>query len=184
MLRRRRCVHHVARGFIRVALLAGATRMNALGLHYRIRMLTIALVRHRLRVIEAMLALVIARLMLRTLPFTTAMKLAGTGVAAGNDDVLPRRSRDPVAAGVGVAVKRAATHMPWRFTCLARSLAGRLMLMRRGVPSAIVFGVAKDRDEISAHAWLVAVDGLVCGGREAPNFQPIAAFQESSSREV
>ena len=150
----------------------------------RIHRLTTALARHRSRVVEAMLALVLARLMLRVLPFTATMKLTGSGAASGGGDALPRRTRDPVAAGVGVAVKRAAAHMPWRFTCLARSLAGRLMLMRRGVPSTIVFGVTKQTGQISAHAWLIAAGGMVCGGREAPNFQPIAAFQESSSREV
>jgi hypothetical protein len=131
-----------------------------------------------------MLALVVARLMLRALPFSAAMKLVGSGAACGGDRVLPRRTSDPVAAGVGVALKRAAARLPWGFTCLARSLAGRLMLMRRGVASTIVIGVAKETEQVIAHAWLIAAGGLVCGGREAPNFQPIAAFQESSSPEA
>jgi Transglutaminase-like superfamily len=142
------------------------------------------LARHRARVVEAAFALAAARLMLRILPFTATMKLVGSGEARGADEAAPRRTADPVAAGVGVAVNRAAARLPWRFTCLTRSLAGRMMLMRRGVPSTIVFGVAKDVERIHAHAWLIAADGCVCGGREAPNFQPIAAFQEAASREI
>jgi Transglutaminase-like superfamily len=143
-----------------------------------------ALARHRLRVVEAMLALAAARLMLRILPFTTTMKLVGSGAISDHDDVAAHRTSDPVAAAVGVAVNRAAARLPWRFTCLTRSLAGRLMLMRRGVPSTIVFGVTKQMEHIRAHAWLVVADGFVCGGREAANFQPIAAFQELNSRDV
>jgi transglutaminase superfamily protein len=135
------------------------------------------LARHRVRVVEAAFALVAARVMLRSLPFTTTMKLVGSGEASGADEVVPRRTTDPVAASVGVALKRAAARLPWRFTCLARSLAGRLMLRRRGVASTIVFGVAKETEHISGHAWLVAAGGFVCGGHEAHNFQPIAAFK-------
>lgn len=50
------------------------------------------------------------------------------------------------------------------------------MLARRRIPSTIVFGVAGG-GQLRAHAWLVAGDGTVCGGREAGAFTPIATFR-------
>jgi hypothetical protein len=143
-----------------------------------------ALARHRARVLEAMVLLTGVGLMLRILPFNIALKVMGVGKARGTEDLSLRRTRDPVAAAVGVAVDRAAARLPWHFTCLVRALAGRLMLVYRGVPSTVVFGVTKTTEQIHAHAWLVARNGTVCGGREAAGFHPIAAFQELDSRDV
>ena len=128
-----------------------------------------------------MVALTTAGLFVRMLPFRTIMKLVGIGRARASEDVALHRTSDPVAAAVGVAVNRAFARLPWHSTCLVRALAGRLMLMRRGVPSIVVFGVTKRMDHIHAHAWLVAGNGPVCGGREGAGFQPIAAFQELNS---
>ena len=138
---------------------------------------------HRLRVLEAMAALTTVGLLLRILPFRTTMKLVGIGRARAGEDVVLHRTSDPVAAAVGVAVNRAAARLPWRSTCLVRALAGRLMLMRRGVPSIVVFGVTKRMEHIHAHAWLVAGNGTVCGGRDGAGFQPIARFQELNSQD-
>ena len=140
--------------------------------------------RHRLRVVEAMVALTTAGLLLRILPFRTIMKLVGIGRARAGEDVALHRPSDPVATAVGVALNRAAVRLPWHSTCLVRALAGRLMLMRRGVPSIVVFGVTKRMEHIHAHAWLVAGNGTVSGGREGAGFQPIAAFQELNSEDT
>ena len=131
-----------------------------------------------------MVALTTAGLLLRMLPFRTIMKSVGIGRARVGADVALRRTSDPVAAAVGVAVNRAAVRLPWRPTCLVQALAGRLMLMRRGVPSIVVFGVTKRMEHIHAHAWLVAGNGTVCGGRERAGFQPIAAFEELNSQDL
>lgn len=143
-----------------------------------------AVARHRARVLEAMVALAGVGLLLRLLPFNLALKLMGVGRPRRGEDVHRRRTRDPVAAAVGVAVTRAAARLPWHFSCLVRALAGRLMLVHRGVPSTVFLGITKDVEGIHAHAWLVARNGTVCGGREAAGFQPIAAFQALESRDV
>ena len=139
--------------------------------------------RHRLRVLEAMVALTTAGLLLRMLPFRTIMKLVGIGRAPDGAEAVLHRTSDPLAAAVGVALNRAVARLPWHCTCLVRALAGRLIFMRRGVPSMVVFGVTKRKEHIHAHAWLVAGNGTVCGGREGAGFQPIAAFQELNSRD-
>lgn len=121
---------------------------------------------------EAAVALTLARLALRSLPFRwlapSADWSAPAPPAAG--------SADPRAARVGRAIGRAADRLPWHSTCLVRALAGRMMLARRGVPSVLCLGVAKDVEAFRAHAWLLASGGVVCGGREAPGYTPIAAF--------
>ena len=139
---------------------------------------------HRLRVLEAVGALTVAGLLLRILPFRMVMKLVGSGAARAGENMVCRPATDPVAAAVGRAVNSAAARLPWRSRCLIRALAGRAMLMRRGVPSTLVLGVTKKMEELQAHAWLVAGGGSVCGGREAARFQPIAAFREHGPRSL
>jgi len=40
------------------------------------------------------------------------------------------------------------------------------MLRRRGLSSTLVLGVAKDREKMEAHAWLVCGDQILTGGIE------------------
>jgi hypothetical protein len=132
---------------------------------------------HRLRVIEALTVLIVARLALRVLPFGWIAGLAGATDVSRDHDRPHRPTTDPVSAGVRTALRAGARRLPWRSTCLTRALAGRMMLARRGVPSALVFGVTRDGAGVAAHAWLMTADGTVCGGREAPRFRPLAAIR-------
>ena len=135
------------------------------------------LTRSRLRTLEAAAALVACGLLLRIVPFAFIARLAGITEPGGQEHVSLPLTRDPRAAVVGRAVNRAAGRLPWQSGCLVRALAGRVMLARRRVPSILVLGVAMQSGEVTAHAWLIAGDGTVCGGREAPNFSPIVAFR-------
>jgi hypothetical protein len=44
--------------------------------------------------------------------------------------------------------------LPFPATCLRRSLVLHGLLARRGAPSRVCFGVAKNGDVLSAHAWV------------------------------
>lgn len=55
---------------------------------------------------------------------------------------------------VGVAVVRAERYQPWRVRCLGRSLTLQLLLDRRGIASALRFGVRKEGTALQAHAWV------------------------------
>ncbi|HEU4694304.1 MAG TPA: lasso peptide biosynthesis B2 protein [Vicinamibacterales bacterium] len=134
--------------------------------------------RHRWRVLEAMTALASVTLLLRILPFRTVMRLAASSAWPADDEPAPGRTTHPLATSVGAAVNRAAARLPWHSSCLRRALAGRFMLLRRGFPSSVVFGVAKRAGQIHAHAWLVAGGGIVCGGRDRAGFTPIAVLRE------
>jgi hypothetical protein len=132
---------------------------------------------HRWRAAEAAMALVCARVLLRAVPFRWVARIAGAVSNGPAPDRTSRPASDPAAAAIGRAVAGAARRLPWRSTCLDRALAGRLLLARRGIPSTLVLGVAKDQDLVHAHAWLVAGGGTVSGRRQAAHFNPIAAFR-------
>jgi hypothetical protein len=135
------------------------------------------LTRHRLRVIEAIALLTAARVALLVLPFAWIAGAAGRVDGGHAQDRPQRATTDPVSLEVRGALRSAVRRLPWHTTCLARAIAGRMMLARRGTPSTLVLGVASNGDTFAAHAWLMAADGCVCGGREARRFRPLAAIR-------
>lgn len=137
---------------------------------------------HRLRVIEAAVALTVVGAALRFIPFRLVAKLAGAPRQASSPKA---DARDPAAAAVGRAVAAAARRLPWQPVCLPQALAAALMLRCRGVRSQVCFGVRREEGGIKAHAWLVLEDrfggGVVCGGGFGDNFTPIAGLGGSGS---
>lgn len=133
--------------------------------------------RHRLRVLEAFAVLAIARIALLTVPLAWIVAATGRIDAGQAGDRPPHAAMDPVSSSVRRALRAGARRLPWHSTCLTRALAGRIMLARRGAPSTLVFGVAVDGETLSAHAWLMTAEGVVCGGRVAPRFLPLAAIR-------
>jgi hypothetical protein len=133
--------------------------------------------RHRVMAIEAIAVLTAARLALLLLPFSWIAGAAGR-VDGGHARDLPRRATtDRVSLEVRSALRAGVRRLPWHSTCLARAIAGRLMLGWRGTPTTLVLGVAPNGESVAAHAWLIAADGYVCGGREAQRFRPLAAIR-------
>src|SRR5437868_2739662 len=63
------------------------------------------------------------------------------------------------------AVSAAARHSVVEFVCFPQALAGYTMLRRRGVPSTLVYGVARSAEgNLLAHTWLTVSDQTVLGG--------------------
>lgn len=75
------------------------------------------------------------------------------------------------------AVDAWGRRVPWKAACFQRGLALQAMLRRRGVPSVMHYGIAKEADDaLKAHVWL-SVDGdVVIGGEEAHRFACVATF--------
>lgn len=124
-------------------------------------------------VFEAMAALVTARLALKLLPFRLLVPQPDSGALGPAEDVAPN---DPRGLRVRYALAQAGRRLPGEWTCLVRALAGRWMLRRRGVASVLHLGVSTAQGTLAAHAWLEAAGGIVCGGREAAGFTPLASF--------
>jgi hypothetical protein len=105
-------------------------------------------------------------------------RLEGTELPPIAELALPRRS-DVAHLGIkiGASVERVARFTWWRSMCLERALAGKWMLRRRGIPSTMYVGMARQGEQFVAHAWLVG-EGLTLTGAGKTAYAPLAAFRE------
>lgn len=95
---------------------------------------------------EAWLKLAWAALLLRT-PFCThAIQRPAAPATAADFAIAP--------ATLEYLVNAAACHHVKRMECLEKAVALRWMLLRRGFPAQIAFGVQKSDDSLDAHAWV------------------------------
>lgn len=89
-------------------------------------------------------------------------------------------SRRTVAMRLGRLVSLASRRGPYTATCLRQSLALRWLLRRRGMPADVRIGIAKEDDQVRAHAW-VELAGEVVDGPSAIDAN-YAAYPEISRR--
>jgi hypothetical protein len=87
----------------------------------------------------------------------------GTAPAGGGSR---RPARDPdaerIVAAAQRAVRQAEAAMPFRMTCLRRSLALQALCRRQGVATTLQIGVRKQANLLEAHAW-VEHQGVIVG---------------------
>jgi hypothetical protein len=138
--------------------------------------------RARLRTLEAMAALSAAYLLVRVVPFVVFRAISGRVEHSTPDHETDAEPTEPAAVAVARALRRGAARLPLPSSCLIKAVAARLMLMRRRMPSILVLGVSRRDGQTRAHAWLLGGGGVVCGGDEAAEFSPIAAFHHATSR--
>lgn len=119
---------------------------------------------------EAAITLVLARLAVRYLPSTRLFNWA--------DRPAKRVSRFAVddVNWVAWAIEHNATLPGMNAMCLPRALAAHAMLRRRGIASKLCLGVARNGDEIAAHAWIEVGERKIGGGGDAGRFTQVAAF--------
>jgi len=82
---------------------------------------------------------------------------------------------------VSWAVETAAARGLIAAACLPRALAACAMLRRRGIPCRLHLGVARNGENLAAHAWVEVEHEKVVGGMEADRFTPIAEFGSTTS---
>jgi hypothetical protein len=109
---------------------------------------------------EALAELWLVALSLRVRPLATRR---GSLAAERHDADLKR---------IAWAVRVAARTVPGA-ACLAQAVAMQRMLARRGRPSSVELGVAKNHAGLEAHAWLVCDGEIVIGGEQAGAFVPL-----------
>jgi hypothetical protein len=135
--------------------------------------------------IEAVVWLGLLRAATLTLPYrrvAALLRLQQSGPADGSPG-WPAGCRPSHQAGtIGWAVQAAAARTPWHSTCLAQSLAGYVILRRRGVPSVVYLGVAKDSaGEFIAHSWLRCGDLIVTGRGGHQRYSVIASYRPAAA---
>lgn len=131
----------------------------------------------RLRMVEAAVALALAHVAVFWLPPWALSRLLA--VRSGAADHRPAHL--PAARQAAVAVRRACRRLPWENRCLSRAAALRLMLLRRGIPHSVRFGVRRQDGLFQAHAWLSVGPHTLIGGEEAAGFREIGRFGEDGS---
>jgi len=127
----------------------------------------------RLLLVEATLCLAIAALAIAGLPFRQVGRLAARPVRR-SEPAPQERLRD--VKRIRWAIVVAARRVPWRALCFQQGLAAQFMLRRRGVPSVLYYGVAPQRNGLSAHVWVRDGEVNVIGGEVASRYAQLAAF--------
>ncbi len=121
---------------------------------------------------EALASLAAASAAIRLLPFRRLVAAVARA---------PKRSRRPAGgARLRWAVRAWQRRVPWRAVCFQSALALQMMLKRRGVPSVLHYGIARE-EGLKAHVWLSVDGATVMGGEEAPRFSEVAAFSSLPS---
>jgi hypothetical protein len=132
--------------------------------------------RDRLLLAEAVLWLGLGALAIAWLPFRWLARLAGRPLQVPP----PERAEEPdLIRRVRWAVLAAARRVPWRAVCFQRGLAAHLMLRRRGVPSVLHCGAARDGARgLIGHVWVRVGETDVTGGAIAARFATLAKFPD------
>jgi hypothetical protein len=68
------------------------------------------------------------------------------------------------------AVERVASALPGAQSCLVKALVAETILVRRGYPAALRFGVDPSDGAFAAHAWVESGDEVVVGDEVRPAF--------------
>ncbi|MBI2865197.1 MAG: lasso peptide biosynthesis B2 protein [Chloroflexi bacterium] len=125
-------------------------------------------------VLEALVGLLLAGALVRSIPFKRLSRWYGLRLGDGVAEI-PAAST-ATACRVGWAVSAVARRTPGYSTCLVQALAGAAMLRRRGLPATVYLGMAKDEVEgYLAHAWLRCGDRILTG-RHDGRFATVASF--------
>ena len=133
-------------------------------------------------VVEALACLAASRAALAILPFRWIVRLWRLRPGEQPGEVSGATGG---AEGVGWALRASSSRAPWRSTCLTRSLAGIVMLERRGLPGTLYLGVGRHpagSRSIGAHSWLRSGDAMVSGGAGHERFTIISSFHRARGR--
>lgn len=84
------------------------------------------------------------------------------------------------------AIRAASKYTPWDSNCLAKAIAAKKMLRKRGYTSTLYLGMttpgtSQKNGEVEAHAWLRCGDTWICGLRASRGFTVVATFTESKN---
>ena len=127
--------------------------------------------------LEAWLWLGLARFLVLTIPFKHIAPHLGTHQTESGSTLSPEETK--IARLVGRAVHSAAHNTPWNSNCLARAIAAKRMLRRRGVGSTLYLGVNKDEvGDLAAHAWVRCGEFWLTGGRGDLHYTVVSTFAE------
>jgi hypothetical protein len=135
---------------------------------------------------EAVYRLLMARLAILIFPFRKIAPRLGEHMKETPREEQPQYTRTLMQ--IRQAMRRAGNYTPWESTCLAQSIAGKMMLNRRNIPSTLYLGVAKEKKEkkkLKAHAWLRSGKIILTGqkGVNLSAFTVVSMFASGGSND-
>lgn len=130
-------------------------------------------IRYVLGALETLVYLALAWVLVFVVPYRKTSAWFGGTVAARDTD-MPSQGDLRRAFVLCHRLMRLARLVPWRTTCLVQAIAGHMLLKRRRIASTVRIGVTTAQNAVHAHAWLMVDGRIVLGGREAPEFVPLA----------
>jgi hypothetical protein len=78
---------------------------------------------------------------------------------------------------IKLSLSRVASRLPWKSTCLNQSIAGFIMLRRRGIPAVMYLGVKfSENSSFLAHAWVQAMGEEIALEPEDSTYTPMIAI--------
>lgn len=130
-------------------------------------------VRDQALLVEALAALTLATIMLRSVSFARLARRLGVHMAESPPSA--PESVEQQAGRVQWALDVAASRLPWKPVCFPRAVAATAMLRRRRISSTLYFGVDRARG-LDAHAWVRVGRLIVSGGPVEPRFTVVSTF--------
>jgi hypothetical protein len=130
-------------------------------------------------VVEVLVFLGLARLAVLTIPFRFLARILGP-LAKSDGHGAARQETAQSTLELGRLIERVARHTPWSSNCLAKAIAAKIMLRRRGVATTLVFGVARTSEgKLEAHAWTRSGEAILTGSDGIDRYFVVAAFAET-----
>ncbi|MEA3440909.1 MAG: lasso peptide biosynthesis B2 protein [Chloroflexota bacterium] len=127
--------------------------------------------------VETTFWLLLSRLAILVLPFRWVMRSCGTQHALSPESI--PEEQIPIVEHITWAIDAVRWATPWDSNCLARSIASKRLLRRRGLSSTLYLGVSKsDPRTIIAHAWLRCGEVYITGTPGHEDFTVVTTFAE------
>jgi len=101
-----------------------------------------------------------------------------TDVPPGRTRTIDTGAEDRILWAVAAVNRRLFPERP----CLTQALAARYLLSRGGVSSVLRIGVAREGDDLQAHAWLEREGVVIIGGDQSPaRYQSLSKGEGSAA---
>jgi hypothetical protein len=131
----------------------------------------------RLLLLEAGFWLGVSSLAIAILPFRWIKLGWGDPKGISKARPGPQWSFPQLLEQVSWAVATASRYLPWDCLCLAQAMAGKAMLTRRGIPSTVYLGLAKNgAAPLRGHAWLTCGGQVLTGKQGLEEYSVIATL--------
>ncbi len=122
--------------------------------------------------LEAWIYLSIAKLLIIFFPFKKIASLIGKPQIESPKVFYTHKK----ISDIEVAVIRGIKYVFFSSKCYDQALATTFMLKRRKILSTIYFGLHKEAEQLSAHAWVRCGEKIVSGRVGHEKFTPVAWF--------